>query len=448
MAIRFDASTDGLVRTSNVINMNSAYTVMVLMRFASNPGSFVFATFFSINRDSGTANFEYLSVLDSSGLRIAMSINNGGGATSHATSGIVSVNTWYWVAMVRNSVTNLSLHLAQPGSPMAGATGTHTTDVTSRLASTRHEVGAHLSGNAQPFSTSAGRIGAIKLWQGALSVAEMTSEMGTIRPQRYTNLHSWYSCWPDYHAVDFGPNGYNWTVDGTLTDEAGPPVTWGARPIFVLQPASGDALEADGITTGTPTLGTPSIAQTHAITAGAITTGAPTVDSPTLGQAHALTVADVATGVPTVDSPTIGQAHVLTADAITTGAPVLDTPSLADALTVDSIVTGAPTLGTPTIAQTHGLTAADITAGAPVLDTPTIGQTHVLTATGITTGAPTMAASAIGQIHALITADITTGAPTLGSPVFGIVSFLRTFIVAGENRTYPVRGENRTFFVE
>jgi hypothetical protein len=198
-----------------------------------------------------------------------------------------------------------------------------------------------------------------------------------------------------------------------------------AQVYVALKEAAGggggtDNLTADGITTGAPTLGTPTLAQTQALTAATISTGAPTLGLPTLAQVQALTAAGFTTGAPTLGAPTLTQGQALAAEGITTGAPTLGTPTLgqAHALTAVSITTGAPTLGTPTLAQAQTLTAAGITTGAPTLGTPTLSTegTDSLTTEGITTGAPTLGAPTLTQVQALGAVTITAGAPTLGTP--------------------------------
>lgn len=186
-----------------------------------------------------------------------------------------------------------------------------------------------------------------------------------------------------------------------------------------------DALDADPITTGAPTLGTPTIAQTHALTSTAVVTGSPVLGAPALGQTHALDADPVTTGSPVLGTPTIGQAYALAPLGITTGSPSVGSPSLGQthSLGLDGDVTGAPSLGTPSLGQTHALDAVGITTGSPTLGTPSLseggGGTDALDAVGITTGAPSLGSPTIAQVHALDAVGITTGSPALGSPTLG-----------------------------
>lgn len=133
-----------------------------------------------------------------------------------------------------------------------------------------------------------------------------------------------------------------------------------------------DALTANDITTGTPTLASATIGQTHVLLANDITTGTPTLGTPALAITHPLLAEDITAGTPTLTAPVIGQVHVLAANDIATGAPTLTSPALADFSGVDELL------------------ANDILSGQPALTSPSIGQIHVLLANGISAGVPTL----------------------------------------------------------
>ena len=188
--------------------------------------------------------------------------------------------------------------------------------------------------------------------------------------------------------------------------------------------SSGDALTAEDIAAGTPTLETPTIGQTHGLTASEISSGTPTVETPTIGQVHGLTASEVTAGAPTLETPTLSEAaDALTANDVTAGTPTLETPTIGQvhALTASEIAASAPTLETPTIGQIHVLSASEIAAGAPTLETPTLGEGNVdaCTAQDITAGVPTLETPTIGQEHALSTLDLYAGTPTLDAPQIG-----------------------------
>ena len=234
----------------------------------------------------------------------------------------------------------------------------------------------------------------------------------------------------------------------------------------VAEGSSGtDDLVADNVETGSPTLGTPTLGQVHALGAG-MSIGLPTLDAPVLGQVHGLTPTGVATGSPTLDTPvvgqvhpftptelitgspdvgepTFGQIHALTTNGITTGAPVVPVVSaeIPLSLVANDITTGVPTLGSPDMEQT-GLIAVSIDTGEPEIGTPALGQVHSLVPVNITTGAvsidvvqmtyypyargiltgnPDVGDATLAQIHALTALAVTLANPELGTPLLGMV---------------------------
>ncbi len=80
-----------------------------------------------------------------------------------------------------------------------------------------------------------GAVSAVKMWDVALSAAEVAHEMWTIRPQRWANLNGW---WPLLSTTDLGDMsapGRDWTLVGTLIDDNTHAVAWGAPAGLVAQ---------------------------------------------------------------------------------------------------------------------------------------------------------------------------------------------------------------------
>jgi hypothetical protein len=223
---------------------------------------------------------------------------------------------------------------------------------------------------------------------------------------------------PTLSNHEIGESSCDGTVDGSLLD-AGYTIfdtpqtsndfatnssdgTWGAvLLVFEIETSAGtDELTGKDMTSGTPTLESPTIGQEHALTSQDVTSGTPTLETPTVGQEHALTGQDITGGTPTLETPTVGQEHALTGQDITSGTPTLEAPTIGQehALTGADITSGTPTLGTPTLAEgIDALTGADLTSGTPTLGTPTITQEHALTATAVTSGTPTLATPALNR---------------------------------------------------
>ena len=216
----FDASTDRLLRTSGVLDHNSAYTVMCWIRPSSISGA---PCIFAVSAGTYSANGEELYISASLGNRLTLYAVNGGTDGFGSPNGsVLSANTWYHVAIVRESTTSLKSYLNGVYEQ------TCTVSAASRSASSRMEFGAWSAGNNDPFS---GRIHAIKIWNTALTEAEIAQEVYTVAPRKLDSLWGWYPTRPGSgeRAKDYSGNGRDWTEGGTLTDDDPPPVSWGGR---------------------------------------------------------------------------------------------------------------------------------------------------------------------------------------------------------------------------
>ena len=229
----------------------------------------------------------------------------------------------------------------------------------------------------------------------------------------------------NYHAEASGPldeAGYDlsgtFTVDIDLETRA---ATWSIGADDPNGTSGGvDALTAQDITAGTPTIDAATLGQVHVLTSQDVTSGTPTIDAATLGQTHVLTAQDITAGTPTIDAATLGQSHILTAQDITSGTPTIDAATLGQVhvLTAQDVTSGTPTIDAATLGQTHVLTSQDITSGTPTIDAATlaeVGAVDALTAQDIVAGVPTVDTATLGQVHALTAQDITSGTPTISA---------------------------------
>lgn len=180
----------------------------------------------SINND-GFDSYEDLAILDSSPNKFGIAVGAAGSWLGDNASSITpSANTWYHLAMVRESGTSLKLYVN------GTLELTETDSVAARGSATRFEVGAFTSSNFNPY---AGRVAGIKVWETGLTLAEVLQEMHTLRPQRFANLSMFTPCFPasGERTRDYSGNGRDWTEVGTLTDEDPPPVSYGGRTWFL-----------------------------------------------------------------------------------------------------------------------------------------------------------------------------------------------------------------------
>jgi hypothetical protein len=242
-------------------------------------------------------------------------------------------------------------------------------------------------------SVNSGTLGQIK--QLALAATNLSSSSPAV-----TNPGSpWSSIWQYYDSAStFGNMGAvsqivepttalapTWTHASASSQRLSTIVTFKSRVWM-------DTLTATGISTGTPTVGTPGRIQT--LTATGIATGAPVVGNPTLTHEDTQNFNPGEIGVIfDIPEPQLFQHHILTASNLTFGTPEVTSVYLYnDFLSANGVVTGAPSV--------------------PMA---TIGQVHVLTATGIATGAPTWTNVTLNPDMGS-TAGLTTGAPTIGVP--------------------------------
>ena len=220
MAVRFDNSADGLLRTTDLLDTDAAYTFMFWVYIASDLNAF--STFWTTNA-GGYSHSDWIGT-DADGTTLQLYSQAGGGGVTNNGSAL-TVGTWYHIAMVRSSTTALAVYLngVQDAS--------NTVDVSARTNATRQEFAGTAGsdpGNIRVFDA--------KAWSAALSIPEIFAEMQNIQPQRLTNLYGW---WPFFagsgeRTDDYSGNGRDWTEAGTLTDEDNAPVAWDVfMPRFV-----------------------------------------------------------------------------------------------------------------------------------------------------------------------------------------------------------------------
>lgn len=430
MAIRFDASGDK-VSSSSVPSSPRSFTMAGWFKITTDRNTY--SCFMNLSADTDNAVFVET---DSDGTTATLYVYNAAAFTSQAGPNMTA-GTWYYLAITSSSAGSCKLWYAPYG------TWTLSSVTNSRAAGTWTPnllvlgdsvfTGEFLNGCADKF----------KMWTAELTQAELQMEMQRTMPVRTANLNRWTPMFAgtSERLRDYGSGALNWTTGGTLADEAGVSIPWGVfdPQTFTLNPSSGtDNLTATGIATGSPSLGTPVIGQTHTLTATGLTTGQPSLASSTLGQTHVLTATGVTTGAPTVGTPVLTESHALSATGITTGSPVLDASTIGQThiLSGTGIATTAPAVGTPVIGQTHTLSASGIATGSPTLATSTLGQTHVLTATGLTTGQPDLGSPSMSGADSLTATGIATGAPSLGAPVITQTHILSAITIVTDAPVY------------
>lgn len=224
MATRFDASGDGLARTTDLLDYNSVYTWMAWIYLVSDLNAV--SVFWGFN-DGTTGNLDSVrTAADGTTLRLAVANTT----TTNVDGTNLSTGVWYHIAVVRESATSAKVYLN-------GVLNiTNTKDITARAALTRMEHGRNNPGGLRSDS----RVAAIKGWSTNLSVAEIQNEIYTILPKRIANLYGFWPCFPGAteRLRDYSVNARNWTAAGTLSDEEGPPIPWGLSAPAQAKPAT------------------------------------------------------------------------------------------------------------------------------------------------------------------------------------------------------------------
>lgn len=210
MAYVFDANDEGLSRTTALANYNATYTFMCWLRLNTSPSG---STSIFIPSD-GTISFYDNFAFDPGARRLNIGHQNGN--LSGPT--VLALNTWYHVAATRSA----------PNSVRACLNGVQevifTNDPGARTNPTIQEV-SQLLGAPRHIP---GRMSAIKLWDAALTDAEIAQEMMHTRPVRFENLNSWYPTFvgATYRNRDFSGNNRHWTEAVGVSEEDGPPIQW------------------------------------------------------------------------------------------------------------------------------------------------------------------------------------------------------------------------------
>ena len=207
MSIRFDNAADTLYRTANVPSGN--FTVSMMVRGVAGAGSY--RSFLTIGDVSNDYNW--------------WGVNSGNAftiwdeASERAAGGTFSLNTWYHIVITLSGTTASLYYRAWGAASYASISGTVLAAARPQIAYGNDVFDEHLNG----------RMAVVKLWDGAvLTSGEFSRERLSVQPLRFTNLSAWYPMFPGAgeRNRDYGQNGRDLTVGGTLTDEAGPPIPW------------------------------------------------------------------------------------------------------------------------------------------------------------------------------------------------------------------------------
>jgi hypothetical protein len=208
MAVRFGNSGIQLYSVSSGLPSGDFTLLMWVSLFATNGSNyqtllhFISSPEMSVEVNPGTSNMWF-----------GVDPNDGPTFT-------MTVGAWHCIVLTRTGTSHVMRHGTDPVSltTLSGLTGTAATPSTLNI-------GAYDS-SSEVFN---GRVANFKLYNTALTSAEMTQELSQYTPQRTTNLTHWYP-FVNPDTSDYSGNGRTLTATGSghlVAD--GPPVRWG-RP--------------------------------------------------------------------------------------------------------------------------------------------------------------------------------------------------------------------------
>lgn len=206
-----------------------------------------YTCFFYYGEDNYAGTYFFVGT-DATGTTLLAAI----GATE-VTGPSLSTGTWYFITIDCNwsaAAYQTSVRCYNTSGTQVGST----INVAARPSISgagRFEFGGVGSGNNDRLN---GRVAAVKRWDGTrLSAADLLNEQWTYVPKRFAGPTAW---WPGFNGsperlADYGPSAYNFTAGGTLTDEDGPPITWGGQSYVLPYAAVSDqTITASGVASG------------------------------------------------------------------------------------------------------------------------------------------------------------------------------------------------------
>lgn len=207
MSVRFDAATDAYTSTVGLPTSTSwTVTAWVMLRTTNPLGPHKFFTL--ISADTGFLNFG--TDFNGDGLEVY----NGSGILGSGS--IFTIDAWYRIAYVQNGSDGTAYKGADTGALTAFNNATFPGPAATNLTL---YVGASHEGQWLN-----GRLAAFKMWNAALSQAEVTAELTQFDPIRAANLLRYHK----FHVAeitDYSGNSNPLTAGSTATaTEADPPI--------------------------------------------------------------------------------------------------------------------------------------------------------------------------------------------------------------------------------
>jgi len=382
MSTRYDAASDYLNRTASAPQQ---YPLTVTFWLYITTDRNAYGALFLIANSGGTSFISFN--LSSSGTNLQISVN---GNTTNGSN--LNVGQWYHIACVIASATSQKMYV--DGVLDINKTSTSTTFTPAQF---------FLGSDTVGFLN--GRLGDVIITERELTVEEIKTQMNDLWPILYRPW-AFYPMFPGSteRTLDYSGNGRNLTANGSLTDEAGPPV-WFGNELSAQQPAAVStavnvALDALTLTSSVPTL---------TVTPGAVSIP---LDALTLaGAAPTLTVTPGAAQI-ALDALTLaGSVPVLT---VTPGAAsvTLDALLLAGSVPSLTVTTGAVSIPLDALALASAAQDLTVTPGAASITLDALTLASAAQTLVVTPGATSVTLDALTAVFSVpdLTVNVSGGA--------------------------------------
>jgi hypothetical protein len=220
VAVRFDASTEQYTATNGL--PGNTYTLTAWVWPNAVGGRYQMLYWLTAAGDVFTG----IGIRDSP---TELQLIDGGSYTFNGVGPLtVSAQTWYRVAAVVSGAT-VTFYRSAAGAALGSAS---VGDFTTPASPTTWHLGD------DPYDDWLdGRVAALKVWNAALTAAEVEAELAQYMPRRTANLIRWH---PFLRAetVDYSGSGNALSGGTGTTTEDGPPIPWAAASPIVVRPAS------------------------------------------------------------------------------------------------------------------------------------------------------------------------------------------------------------------
>jgi hypothetical protein len=209
MSVRFDGSADALTRTTNLPPI-ATWTIMGWFKISVDRNAF--SCFYNFGHATNSLAVYTIETLADG---TTLSFYDGDTTTNGSA---LTVGTWYHIATA----------VAGTGAGQALTYLNGVLDITAAgdVDPTADKLWV---GNDIDVEFLNGCAAAIKIWNVALTGAEVAAEMWQYTPVRITNLNAWHPMLAANVAGlidDQSTNQRTWTQGGSLASESGPPIPW------------------------------------------------------------------------------------------------------------------------------------------------------------------------------------------------------------------------------